>query len=920
MTPKKAKKQTIAAKHYNIGQLRVDLWNELKECAATLARARKDSQTSADEIKRSKSLLKRLAHIERYFAFPGLARIQRLQSTDLHTDRVPWAHHITELVRELVSDSYRGNPQIVADFEDEPDEAASHRIDWEHKTKDANYFEVLVVDDLGLQEEQKLRDSMRSMQLGDPHFTYELVIARSFQDALVAALFNTNIQAVVVRYAPKFRAESIATEIRPYLQNVLSIDHSTKHTSMLGPLLGETIHKFRPELDLYYVTDTALTHLRDETLAMFRRIFYRREDVQELHLAIMRGIRESYTTPFFTALRDYSQKPTGVFHAMPISRGNSVFKSRWIKDFGDFYGRNMFLAETSATTGGLDSLLQPTGPLKRAQEMAASTYGARSTYFVTNGTSTANKIVVQALVEPGDVVLIDRDCHKSHHYGMVLSGALPVYLDSYPVEAYSMYGAVPLAEIRHRLLELKRMGRLDRVKMLLLTNCTFDGIVYHVERVMEEVLAIKPDIVFLWDEAWFAFAHFTYTYKQRTGMYVAQKLHAKYQTEAYRKKYKAHIKSLGPDEVPHLPDPDRVRIRVYATQSTHKTLSSFRQGSMIHIWDEDFERCTIDTFREAYMTHTSTSPNYQMLASLDVGRRQAEFEGYELVEKSIELAMVLRAKINDHPLLRKYFDVLTVRDLIPNELRSSSLEEYYHPDHGWSRMEEAWQRDEFVLDPTKITLTVGRAGIDGDTFKNAYLMDKFNIQINKTSRNTVLLMTNIGTTRGSVVFLMTALLEIARQLDKAVGALNSRELGIRERRIHSLVHDVPPLPDFSRFHSSFQAVPGVPGGDMRSAYFLAYQERNCDFIPLGECLAAMETRELVSASFVIPYPPGFPVLVPGQVVSEGILKFLLALDVKEIHGYRPALGLKVFTAAVLDRQKTFSAMSSLRPGRKNVRS
>ncbi|MFT7076827.1 MAG: arginine decarboxylase [Planctomycetota bacterium] len=300
-----------------------------------------------------------------------------------------------------------------------------------------------------------------------------------------------------------------------------------------------------------------------------------------------------------------------------------------------------------------------------------------------------------------------------------------------------------------------------------------------------------------------------------------------------------------------------------------------------------------------------------MLASLDVGRRQAEFEGYELVEKSVELAMILRGKINDHPLLERYFDVLTVRDLIPDEHRSSTLEDYYDSVQGWSRMEESWKTDEFVLDPTKITLTVGRAGIDGDTFKNAYLMDRFNIQINKTSRNTILLMTNIGTTRGSILFLVKALLGIAQQLEEEHEALSDRERTIRAQRVESLVSDVPPLPDFSRFHSSFQAMPGVPGGDIRAAYFLAYHDKNCDYIPLDECLEAMGEGELVSASFVIPYPPGFPVLVPGQVVSADILHFLLALDVTEIHGYRPELGLKVFAPLVLDRQKTFSAMGQL---------
>ena len=598
---------------------------------------------------------------------------------------------------------------------------------------------------------------------------------------------------------------------------------------------------------------------------------------------------------------------------MPISRGNSVFKSRWIQDFGEFYGRNMFLAETSSTTGGLDSLLQPTGPIKRAQEMAATAYGAQRTYFVTNGTSTANKIVMQAVVQPGDLVLVDRDCHKSHHYGLVLSGAYPVYLDSYPIEEYSMYGAVPIHHIKEKLLHLKAAGRLDKVKMILLTNCTFDGLVYNVERVMEEVLAIKPDIIFLWDEAWFAFAGFTYTYKQRTGMYVAQKLYNKYKSPEYVKTYADHVKSLKKGEAPSLPDPAVVKIRVFATQSTHKTLSSFRQGSMIHIWDEDFQRKSESSFLEAYMTHTSTSPNYQMLASLDVGRRQTQFEGYELVEKAVELAMVLRAKIWENPLLSKYFDVLTVHNFIPPQYRQSALGTYYDRGVGLNRMEEAWADDEFVLDPTKITLHVGRTGIDGDTFKNKYLMDQFNIQINKTSRNTVLFMTNIGTTRGSVAYLTNALLQIAEQLDDDFRAMNEQEAEIVQKRIHSLTKEVPPLPDFSHFHASFQAVPGVSGGNLREAYFLAYNEQNCEYVQLAECENLMDGgRDVVSSTFVIPYPPGFPVLVPGQVVSKEILHFMLALDVKEIHGYRADLGLRVFRESVLNRQKTTSAMGAAR--------
>lgn len=902
-------KKTASSHHYNIAQLRVESWNKLKAESTKLQSSNRGSVDEKDHKQNLEKLLREIEGVESYFAFPGLNRLAALKEMLGRQEHTAMAHRIADITKHLVSESYRGS----VDFSDE-DESGGELSDMSDSKNGTgkSYFEVLVLDDISAQEESKLRHDLKDLRVANDQFNYEIVVQRSVQDAMIALLFNYNIQAVVIRYAPPYQSKKITPLIKPFIQNVLKLDLSSMPRTDLGPILGGLIRKFRPELDTYYVTDTSLSNLKDSTLKSFRRIFYRAEDLQELHLTMLRGISERYETPFFSAVKEYSKKPTGIFHAMPISRGNSVFKSRWINDFGNFYGRNMFLAETSSTTGGMDSLLQPTGSLKKAQKMASDAYGSQKTFFVTNGTSTANKIVVQALVKPGDVILIDRDCHKSHHYGLVLAGAYPVYLDSYPIEEYSMYGAVPLQQIKEKLLKLKEAGRLDLVKMLLLTNCTFDGLVYNVEKVMEEILAIKPDMIFLWDEAWFAFAGFTYNYKQRTGMFVAQKLYSKYRSRSYREEYEEHIKGLKKDEVSKLPDPDKVKIRVYSTQSTHKTLSSFRQGSMIHIWDEDFRRKSENTFMEAYMTHTSTSPNYQMLASLDAGRRQVQFEGYELVEKSIEMAMVLRAKINDHPRLNKYFDVLTVSDFIPKKHRESGLSEYYSQKDGWNRMETAWEKDEFVLDPTKITLHIGRTGVDGDTFKNKYLMDKFNIQINKTSRNTVLFMTNIGTTRGSVTYLTNALLKIADELDHEFRSLSVKESKIRQDKIYSLTKDFPPLPDFSYFHHSFQAVPGVPGGNIREAFFLAYNEENYEYIPMGECLPAMEKgRTLVASSFIIPYPPGFPVLVPGQVVSEEIIRFLLALDVSEIHGYREDLGLRIFKENVLNRQKTATSIGGM---------
>jgi arginine decarboxylase len=635
----------------------------------------------------------------------------------------------------------------------------------------------------------------------------------------------------------------------------------------------------------------------------FRRVFLR-QDSFELHLSILRDVADRYQTPFFTALREYSRQPTGVFHALPISRGKSIVNSPWASDMADFYGLNIFLAETSATSGGLDSLLEPVGPLKKAQDLAARAFGAQRTFFVTNGTSTANKIVVQSIVTPGEIVLVDRNCHKSHHYALMLAGAEVNYLDAYPLHQYSIYGAVPLEAIKRQLLAYRRSGRLDQVKMLALTNCTFDGIVYDVERVMEECLAIKPDLVFLWDEAWFAFARFHPMYRRRTAMAVTQLLRRRYRDREYRERYAVQAAALAEadDETwlhtRLLPDPDRVRLRVYATQSTHKTLTALRQGSMIHVFDELFGHRNEEAFREAYMTHTSTSPNYQILASLDVGRRQMELEGFELVRRQLEMATAFRDAVHNHSSLGRHFRILTAEELIPAEYRGFGGDSA----QDMTDLQQAFEHDEFVLDPSRITLNIGLTGVDGDTFKTAYLMDRYGIQVNKTSRNTVLFMTNIGTTRSSVAYLLEVLIKLAHELDDEVGRMGPLDRRAHELRVLALTSQPPPLPDFSAFHPRFRGDPNgsTPEGNLREAFFLSYSERMCEYLTGDEAWARLdEGRDVVSATFVTPYPPGFPILVPGQIISRDILEFMRALDTREIHGYLSGLGYRIFTEEAL---------------------
>ncbi|MGS2724114.1 aminotransferase class I/II-fold pyridoxal phosphate-dependent enzyme [Porticoccus sp. GXU_MW_L64] len=897
--------------YHKFSQLRSDSWSRLKEQLRRLLDERANDTEKRVARRGVIALMRLLERIEDYTAFPSKKDFDYLQTLYNARDFRKLNQVVKRIDAALTSDAYRTREIDLEGLTDKN----NPRDDWQgrpHHHK--GYFEVLVVDDfVSSAHEEQVRAEHLALRDDSDDFIYDVVTVRSFEDALIAVMINPNIQTCIIRYGYSLRSAHNYDIFQHYLLDADEAELRRMSDTELGTKLAENINRLRPEIDLYMVAGSASEEVAGKS-SLFRRMFYREPGHVEQHSSVLRAIRQRYETPFFSALMTYARKPTGVFHALPISRGQSMRKSHWMDDFSSFYGANIFLAETSATSGGLDSLLQPKGPMKEAQNMAARAYGARETYFVTNGTSTANKIVVQGLVRPGDVVLVDRDCHKSHHYAMVMMGTQVSYLDSYPLNEYSMYGAVPLRTIKERLLQYKRAGRLDEVKMLILTNCTFDGVVYNVQRVMEECLAIKPDLIFLWDEAWFGFARFNPSYRDRTGMYSADKLRNKYRSDEYREQYQAQqaeLQACDPDDDATwldrhlLPDPDKVRVRVYATQSTHKTLTSLRQGSMIHIYDQDFRLRAKSSFDEAYMTHTSTSPNYQILASLDAGRRQVELEGYELVHQQVETAMTLREQIDSNPLLARNFKVLANRDMVSPEYRLSGVENYYDPETGWSRMEDAWANDEFVIDPTRVTLMIGKTGVDGDTFKNKYLMDKYNIQINKTSRNTVLFMTNIGTERSSVTHLIEVLVKIAKEIEQDQEEFSGAEQRVHERKVQALTSNPPPLPDFSYFHKAFrpQGDDGTPDGLIRVPYFLSYDEDNCEYFRYdnGEIQREMAGgRELVSAGFVTPYPPGFPILVPGQVVSSEIIDFLLALDVTEIHGYRPELGLKVFSQDVID--------------------
>jgi len=887
-------------------QLRVDLWNRVRDGLAQLA-ARPADDRAADLA----GQLRRLAEVERLWAYPGSERLERLRQLHRAGEWARLAAWVNELCDRL---SARGDGAAL-------DEEGAVE-------PDGHTFTVLLVDTMTPERLRALRDNLRALRATRRRdLVYEVVQVGSYEEAWLAVMCNTDIQAVAMRPLFPARAERpfTAPGIRAELDKQLAplVGEGSASSPPICEALAGALRRLRPELDLYLLTNQSLAEAGARTAELFSRVFYRFESPHELHMAVLDGVRARMNAPFFDALRAYAERPIGNFHALPIARGHSVFNSKWIRDFGRFYGDNLFMAESSSTAGGLDSLLEPTGTIKEAQELAARCFGAQQTFFVTNGTSTANKIVHLALLRPGDVVLIDRNCHKSHHYGLAMAGARPVYLDAYPLQEFAIYGGVPLRTLKQKLLALKHEGQLARVRLVVLTNVTFDGIVYHPERVMEELLAIHPQLCFLWDEAWFAYARFLPLMRPRTGMAAARALADKLASRAYRDEHRAFQSALGPDGLDALsdeqtlarrllPDPDRARVRVFVTQSTHKSLSAFRQASMIHVWDELFERETAAPFTEAFFTHTSTSPNHQLVASLDVARKQMELEGFAMVKTAYQLALRLRDRVASDPLVSRTLSVLDAGQLIPEHFRGSGFDRYTQT-RALGAAERAFADDEFVLDPTRLTIYTAATGATGFEFRSQVLMKQLGVQVNHTSINTVLMNATIGVTWGALSFLLDGLRRHAAALDSRLAHATADERRLHEARVRAITTELPPLPDFSGFHAAFRGS-AVGDGNLRAAFFLAFVDGATAYLPLAAAEAALEAgRPLVSTRFLVPYPPGFPILVPGQMVSAQILEFMRKLDVKEVHGYRRELGLAVFTEEALERRSVTQEGGRMEP-------
>jgi arginine decarboxylase len=543
---------------------------------------------------------------------------------------------------------------------------------------------------------------------------------------------------------------------------------ANKQLQMSALELVQRITRFRPELDVYILIaqekeDDVVDKLFTESVDGY---FYREErDYRGIYRILNAQIQERARTPFYDQLKNYVWMAKDQWHTPGHSSGESLRGSPWVNDFYEFMGEHIFDADLSVSVPMLDSLMEPKGVIAEAQAMAANAYGARRTFFATNGTSTANKVIFQTLLAPGEKLLLDRNCHKSVHHGVVLSGAHPIYLDSALNRKYGLYGPVPKEVL------LRQIKKHPDAEALILTSCTYDGLRYDLAPIIEA--AHQKNIKVIIDEAWYGFARF----------------HPEFRPTALE---------AGAD---------------YATQSTHKVLSAFSQASMIHVNDPGFRE---HLFRENFNMHTSTSPQYALIASLDIARKQAVMEGYKLLSRTLELGKEVRSLVNS----TRVFRVLELDDLLPEQVRNDGIR----------------------LDPTKVTIDISGCGYTAEDLQKE-LFERYNIQVEKSTFNTLTLLLTIGTTRSKVSRLYDALMRIAR-----------------ENRAPRRLVQTPEIPAFTKLRF-------LP----RDAYYCG-----------GELVPVFDDRERVNKSLagricadqIVPYPPGIPVLVPGQVITRQIIEYL----------------------------------------------
>lgn len=562
--------------------------------------------------------------------------------------------------------------------------------------------------------------------------------------------------------------------------------------------------------------------------------------------------------PFFAALMRYAADGAYSWHCPGHSGGTAFLKSPVGTLFHDFFGENLLRADVCNAVEELGQLLDHTGPVADSERLAARTFRADHLYFVTNGTSTSNKIVWNSLVGPGDIVAVDRNCHKSVLHAIVLTGAIPIYLTPTRNKA-GIIGPIPRSEFTAEALQAKIdanpliKDKTRRVRLLTLTQSTYDGIVYRAEELRRSLDGVVDALHF--DEAWLPHAAFHGFYESMHG--VAN-------------------------------DRDRTRHTVvYATQSTHKLLAGLSQASQILVQDTAEPRFDERVFAQAYRMHTSTSPQYAIIASCDVSAEMmAGRRGPALVAEAITEAMEFRRTIirvgeRDPDWWYGVWGPDTPPRTGLPERSEWELTGGAHW-HGFDRVDDGFT----MLDPIKVTLTTpgltvhgqfsepGTPGIPGVVL--ARYLAEHGVVVEKTSLYSLFVLFTIGVTKGRWNSLVAELhrfksaydgnAEVERLMPAFATAFpRYARRGLRDLcdDLHTTYRDA----DLAELTTAIYTEPAEQVTAPADAW-TAMAAGRVEHVPIPS-LAGRTTAVLLT-----PYPPGIPLLVPGERISPRIVDYL----------------------------------------------
>ena len=639
-----------------------------------------------------------------------------------------------------------------------------------------------------------------------------------------------------------------------------SEDHDLPALNNLRAFITE-VRKRNEGIPIFLYGETRTSrHMPNDILRELHGFIHMNEDTPEFVARhIIREAKvylDSLAPPFFRALTNYASEGSYSWHCPGHSGGVAFLKSPVGRMFHQFFGENMLRADVCNAVEELGQLLDHTGPVLQSERNAARIFNADHLFFVTNGTSTSNKIVWHSTVAPGDVVLVDRNCHKSVIHSITMMGAIPIFL--MPTRNHlGIIGPIPKEEFEWSNIKkkidanpfIKDKNVVPRV--MTLTQSTYDGIVYNVEMI-KEMLDGKVDSLHF-DEAWLPHASFHPFYKD---------MHA---IGANRKRTQ---KSL-----------------MFATQSTHKLLAGLSQASQVLVQDAEEHKLDRDCFNEAYLMHTSTSPQYAIIASCDVSAAMMEAPGgTTLVEESIAEAMDFRRAMREveDDFGGEWWFKVWGPDHLAEEGIGDRSDWLLEPNASWHDFGKL-AKDFNMLDPIKATVVTPGLDIEGNfgsmgipaSIVTKYLAEH-GVIVEKCGLYSFFIMFTIGITKGRWNTLVTELQQFKDHIDKNAPlwkvlpefvAKYPRYERVGLRDICQQIHEFYKGRDVARMTTEMYTSDMVPAMLPAEAWAkMAHKE--VDRVPLDQ----LDGR--ITAMLVTPYPPGIPLLIPGECFNKRIIDYL----------------------------------------------